>query len=902
MINEKTSLLVPSQLPEFVRDNPDYANFNLFVQAYYEWMETTGQVTDRTKNLLAYKDIDATTNEFMDYFTNEFLPFFPKDVLVDEKKLVKMARELYQTKGTPASYKFLFKILFDSDFDIFYTKDAVLKASDGIWYVAKSLKLSSEDPNFLNIQNYRLFGEETKSIATVETSVVAGNKIEVFISNIERLFQSGEFVRVVDSNNQDVLFNGQPLRSKIVGQVSQIKIDPKNRGLLYSAGDPVIVYDGLNSNTGIGATAEVGETTTGSIQSIKIVNGGYGYRTFSNSMLNLTNAPGANAIVASVNPDPKTSANLAFIPTDSIALKRFIDIGNSNYHFSNTVSSNINTTLAQAFTFDSFSTYPISSVLVVNGGGGITKIPTVAADSRYQQDDENYGQIKSLGILAPIVIVSGGEGYAANDIITFTGGTGMGAYANVTSVAANGMILNVEYVTEPGVAVNRFPVGGMGYKSNNGITLGVSSLAGDGAELYVPGILGDGAEFSVVVDRAGSITTIKLLDGGEDYISKPSVSLKVHDIVVQGVSIIHFPQKGDYIYQGANYNTASYIARVDSIELLQEDNDPLLSLYNLRLFNYNSVPNPSLPLVIDPYISMTMANFAYDSTYNAQGIRKYGDGTAKANASFLNGLVISQGQYLNTQGQPSSFSVLQDKTYNNYTYEITVEKEIAKYRDVLLNLLHPTGMKVLGRYAMKSNVDYKYYDGRDFMYGGHTLSYFTESLDSSVTMSTDFTDKSTNILHFNNLYGANLATFITTNNTIEVVGDNINVTSSVKSVDYANDIVYLTDYSWLTYSNVAHIDAVSGSNVINIRTVTNSYNIVNNGFYSNANCMLADIVYSGDKVLVANNTSKTINYVDYANGHIYLTTNLSADSNSLMSVNRTFSAQTAVTILGPIGQ
>ena len=65
MINEKTSLLVPSQLPEFVRDNPDYANFNLFVQAYYEWMETTGQVTDRTKNLLAYKDIEPELVPFL---------------------------------------------------------------------------------------------------------------------------------------------------------------------------------------------------------------------------------------------------------------------------------------------------------------------------------------------------------------------------------------------------------------------------------------------------------------------------------------------------------------------------------------------------------------------------------------------------------------------------------------------------------------------------------------------------------------------------------------------------------------------------------------------------------------------------------------------------------------------
>ncbi len=129
----------------------------------------------------------------------------------------KMNIPIPYTKGTPASYQFLFRILYNSDFDVFYTKDAVLKASDGAWYVAKSLKLATGNKNFLKVNNYRLFGETTKTIATIENATSTGNIIEVFISDITRLFQSGEFVRVVDTNNQDVLFGGQPLRAKIVG-------------------------------------------------------------------------------------------------------------------------------------------------------------------------------------------------------------------------------------------------------------------------------------------------------------------------------------------------------------------------------------------------------------------------------------------------------------------------------------------------------------------------------------------------------------------------------------------------------------------------------------------------------------------------------------------------------------
>jgi len=57
-----TSLQVLKQLPEHVRDNPDYVYFHQFLEAYYEWMEQTGTVTERTKNLLSYKDIDETTD------------------------------------------------------------------------------------------------------------------------------------------------------------------------------------------------------------------------------------------------------------------------------------------------------------------------------------------------------------------------------------------------------------------------------------------------------------------------------------------------------------------------------------------------------------------------------------------------------------------------------------------------------------------------------------------------------------------------------------------------------------------------------------------------------------------------------------------------------------------------
>lgn len=701
---QKTSLLIPSQLPGFIRENPDYNNFVSFVQAYYEWMETNGQVLDRAQNLLNYKDIDSTTNDFIDYFINDFLQYFPQDALISKSSAVKVARQLYQSKGTPASYQFLFRILYNSDFDLFYTKDAVLRASDGKWYVAKSLKLATLDKRFLSINNYRLFGETTKSIATVENSVVAGTKTEVFISNIERLFQSGEYVRVVDNANQDVLFSGYPLRAKIVGQISQITIDPNNRGLLYQAGDPVIVYGGLEFVNGHGATAVVGTTTSGSILNINVTNEGYGYSDSPNTILNITNAPGAIAIVGSLDPRANSVANVAYVPLDSIAPHQYIRLDSLDYQFANVANANTDTVMANAFSFLNMQLFPISSVLLQNGGGNIKKPPVVTAESRYLDLNGDYASFEALGILAPIQITNGGTGYEVGDTIVFTGGTGYDAQAAVTNVAANGMIGTIKY-TSDGFS----PLGGMGYSPTSLPVVSVNSanVLASNASIFVPSILGEGATFSVVTDRTGAISTINILDNGEDYTSKPNVSLKVQDIVVSNVSISDVPSFGDTVYQGVSLDLATYSATVNNVTLLTPNGDPALSLYNLRVFEYSSLPDPTKDLKINnKNINLVMANTAYTADYNSNGIRIYGDGRAKANASFLNGLVLSQGQYLNKQGQPSSYDVLQSSIYNNFTYQITVEKEIAKYRDILLNLLHPSGMKVLGRYSLRSNASF----------------------------------------------------------------------------------------------------------------------------------------------------------------------------------------------------
>jgi len=1028
--NQKQSLLVPYELPKFVGENTaDYANFTAFVKAYYEWMEQQNNVADYTKSLLQYMDVDTTTQEFLNYFINDFMSYFPQDILSDPTKVLKLAKQLYQNKGTPASYRLLFRILYNTDVDFFYTKDVVFKASSGNWYVPKSLKLATSDPNFLNINNLRVFGNISKSIATVETAIFDGLKTEVFISNIERLFQSGETVTVVDSHNQPIWFlnesqvpkgtvGAETLTAVIVGQISQVLINKDYRGLTYRLADPVVFYGGLNQSIAnpLGATAEVNEVTSGSISSITVSAGGYGYALSPPN----TQVGGVNtAVIFSnlVGDSPKTplasvggldathQANSNFIPVDSIQLKQNYHIGNiagssganvniggfwtqAPYNFANNLTANANTTLANAFTFTSFSTYPISAIVVQDQGGGYTQVPTIGAETLYNTDATTQTNLANLGILAPIVIVSGGSGYANNDKISIIGGSGSGAYANVTSVdPSTGAITSVSYVNSPTI---KSPLGGFAY--NNGLPIVVAqhlasgnvttsntsnSVSGNGtsfltqiangaylvsntnvvlgvvnyvsndstlvltsnasktvaansfylgtSSLYVPGTLGTGAAFAATTNRIGAITSFKITENGSDYVSAPSVSLAVQDLIVTNVSPTSLVQAGDIIYQGANTNVATYIATVDSIIPLENFYTVTDSIYQLRVYNYTSKPVQKIngtiaPLIVDSIgASMNLVsgytvihNTTFDNSVtnsrfdSANGVIQYGDGYARATATFLNGLVVGNGQYIDITGQPSGFDVLQSTKFNNYTYEITLSKEIAKYRDVLLNLLHPTGTQVIGRIAMSSNNSFNYYT-IDALQTGLPINYYADTgVITSIVNGTP-NNPSNNIIKFDNLYNANLSNIFTPNTSIFTFtygsGINDKVISMVTDVNNLANTITLQDNVWSYIANVAVGQAVNNgfNNVINITSVTNSYNIINNGYYSNTQYPLIDIIRTGDKIYV-NGVSQTVTSIAYTTNIIKLSGSLTSGANGFISVSRTLtSLLNNIQIYGSVG-
>jgi hypothetical protein len=938
--NYKTSILVPQELPEFIRDDVNYSTFITFIEAYYQWLETAysanglvqiantdGEgVTYAAKNLLNYMDVDNTLEGFVQYFLRDFLPYVPEDALTDKRKLLKIAKDFYQAKGTEKSYQFLFRALYDSQAEVFETGDAILRASDGKWIISKSLRVNSLDTNWLKVNNLRLFGETSKSYATVDYASVTGNKTEIFISNIQRLFQSGEFIRVVDNNNLDVYFyndevyiqnqgveipfGATTLRAKVVGLISQIQINPRFRGLFYNTGDPVVVEGGLNPDIAnpIGATAVVGQTTEGSVQSISVTEPSNGYRAFPNSTITFSGGGGSGALADIFLINDNEASNLTLITSNTLGIVANVVIGDANNvvnYVNFAVAANTNSTLLDTLTFKTFRVGPISSVRVTNQGGGYASAPTVTADSLYNTD-VGVNNFKFLGILQPIDIVDGGVGYANSDTVVFTGGSGFGAFANVT-VNTAGSIISVDYVYQNFNTLQSFPLGGLSYSQTSLPTVTVSSGTGSNSALIVPGIMGDGAVLSPTTDRTGAITTINIINPGEDYVAAPNVYLRVADIAVSNLTTSTFPENGDFVYQGTTLNTATYRASVDSITTLSESfpANTQADIYQLRTYNYSGTLNFSAPVKIDREVSNVISTFSYDLqnyytdpvTNLPTSIIRYGDGNARATAQFLDGLIIGAGKWLNNDGQLSSLGlVLESLDYNNFTYVLSVEKALKSYKDIVLNLLHPSGMRLRGRNLLMSSNGFSMNTETSFQEGYHMDTFAGSSALARIEANTQAGQISTNIIRFVNTITANIGNTVFANDVIEYTAtNNLKAYSTITNVDWANNQVTMQDNVFVVFANVAIGSANASSNVINIQSVTGQFdgNFINKTSANN-------IIFAGDRVSLNGGPYYAVTQV-FANGNLHLANNsFGPVNNALITVDKSANTETCL-VYGVIG-
>lgn len=273
LVKAKTSAVISKQVPEFVRE--DHPEFVSFLEAYYEWLDENYN----SKKINNIMQLDESVDEFVDHFAEQFMQFVPKAILADRNLVMRYAKDLYEAKGTPKSFDLLFRIMFNEEpQEIYYPKVDILKSSDGKW--EENLIIRGVD---VIGDSFSLVGQTisqpnpetglTDTYGLVESVVKYNIGIEEISEiNISRNGLFGEFITelpIYGENNQDqTVVKIQPISFINGAELIQF-------GAYYENGDPVYVEE--QNPEGVDFRATVQTVSSGSVENIEIVNGGFGH-------------------------------------------------------------------------------------------------------------------------------------------------------------------------------------------------------------------------------------------------------------------------------------------------------------------------------------------------------------------------------------------------------------------------------------------------------------------------------------------------------------------------------------------------------------------------------------------------------------------------------------------------
>lgn len=920
MNNFLISSLVGQQLPDFVRS--EYSTFITFLEKYYEWLEISGNVIKASEQIKDSFDVDLATDSYVELIRDEFLPYFPKSMTLDKRKFVKLISQFYRSKGTPDSLKFLFRALYNEEIEIYYPREDILKVSDGKWVLPLALRVDTNDNNIFNIEKSKIFGLTSKASALVERVTKSVDRqlgvtyIELYISNVEKTFSTGETLSsTYNDGTTDITVTG-----RLIGALSEIRIDPINRGLFYNPydpisgypGDPVTIVGGLNpdANTPVGAVAYVGETTSGGIPDIIVSNGGFGFR---NATVNANSSIIDFSGGFSSSLGTEARAQISLLDEDTV---RKINVSNTMIStiISVPISNVENNAISSISTFQSFDVYPIAFISVLGQGGGYSTKPDVDVYSLYMenQNDEivisstnlvkdrnfitsstvdftsyfsagdfarlfvinkyeelfevasvtptqltftktfknditgasvyklNRADLRKLGSLGRVNILTPGTGYANGDTLIFTGGSGYGANGFVT-VNSSGSIIDV---TINAHSSNAYAVGGEAYKQTSLPSITINTSTGTNAVLQVSEILGDGETLNLSTSRVGSISKLRVVSFGYDYTTAPTISLRNADLTLSNVTSGQVFVANTLVYQGTSNTNTTFTARVDKY----------YSANNfLRIFDYKGTLNTAAQLISD------------DNTIYADvsTIQYYGDGRAVASAGFENGLIRLPGLYLNSDGHVSSDKKIQDSNrYHGFSYIINTKQDLFRFKNSLNNIVHPIGTKTFVN-RIDNNIE-------DVENNITSNSIIVITAPDTFNISNGSNNMVCTNTSANVALTVNVGDILILNSLSKQLNGTINVTTGSNTVtgvstNFINDllegdIIVLSTGNTVTVSNVISANSLMLQNTINITSTEVTMNILFNDTklvnYVNANTILVDTSFTTNSNFVTTYVEK----------------------------------------------
>lgn len=263
------SSIVASQVPDFVRE--DYPTFIAFLEAYYDFLETQTRV-----DLKSVRDLDTTLDSFIKHFKSEIGFNIPYTV-VNERFLMKHIKDLYLAKGSEASYKLLFRLLFNKDIEMSYPGRQMLRASDGKWEQETSI--------FCKVE----YGDVQQLLNSTVDVITVNKTIKVLVERVSPVTILVGGVEAYSSDTYELLINrkyfgslsigdtitlGTTFIGKIVPTTSTVKV--QQRGVGFKVGQLVPIQ----TDTGYGSIIKIlSVDLNGGVKNAQFVRYGIGYNT-----------------------------------------------------------------------------------------------------------------------------------------------------------------------------------------------------------------------------------------------------------------------------------------------------------------------------------------------------------------------------------------------------------------------------------------------------------------------------------------------------------------------------------------------------------------------------------------------------------------------------------------------
>jgi len=362
----------------------------------------------------------------------------------------------------------------------------------------------------------------------------------------------------------------------------------------------------------------------------------------------------------------------------------------------------------------------LTAVAIENGGAGFKIGDIVDITGSGVNGKARIAGVRDENGKVQFNLINGGSGYSVNAVVTVATSLDL-IVSNTIGIFTPGETLTSSNTSANGVVTfsNTSFVQMIDFSTNLNFYVGDTVTNGDGASAIVSSVIGGGGTGATF--KIGGLVNKEILYINTDYISNNTSS---------------------YLYANLNSN---WTFPKNSVANLNSTIADTLSFLQIEVgtISYLSQINPGTSYSADPYIDViepAVAGQGYPDGFggikghnalvtsfvaNAQGVATAvevvdsGFGFSPGDTVFLTtpdnknvvvtGITVidtdgeGTGYWKNNKGFVSDIMKIQDSYYyQNFSYEILVNRMLNVYKNIVEDLIHPSGIALFGRFTLKN--------------------------------------------------------------------------------------------------------------------------------------------------------------------------------------------------------